>query len=160
MPSQDFAHEAWNSDKVREDFAHLKGKTALYVPEVLWAERRCLVMECESTFPDQQSRLTVPPAPRPAVIEGARVDDLKYLKEHQIDRNQVSQELSKIFSQMVYINGCESPRRALEHLMLKPLARRLPRRPTPRQPSDPSETGDEYEPLQIRSRPARPRAVL
>ncbi|GHJ87079.1 hypothetical protein NliqN6_3481 [Naganishia liquefaciens] len=80
----DFAHEAWNSDKVREDFAHLKGKTALYVPEVLWAERRCLVME---------------------FIEGARVDDLKYLKEHQIDRNQVSQELSKIFSQMVYING-------------------------------------------------------
>jgi hypothetical protein len=47
-PSQDFAHEAWNSDKVREDFAHLKGKTALYVPEVLWAERRCLVMECTS----------------------------------------------------------------------------------------------------------------
>lgn len=46
--TQDFAHEAWNSDKVREDFAHLKGKTALYVPEVLWAERRCLVMECES----------------------------------------------------------------------------------------------------------------
>jgi aarF domain-containing kinase len=41
------------------------------------------------------------------VIDGARVDDLKYLKDHGIDRNQVSQELSKIFSQMVYINGCE-----------------------------------------------------
>lgn len=52
------------------------------------------------------------------------MDDLKYLKEHQIDRNQVSQELSKIFSQMVYINGCESPpRRAHEHSILNPLAR-------------------------------------
>jgi aarF domain-containing kinase len=39
------------------------------------------------------------------VIQGARVDDLKYLKEHGIDRNQVSQQLSRIFSQMVYING-------------------------------------------------------
>ncbi|KAJ9108246.1 hypothetical protein QFC19_002494 [Naganishia cerealis] len=36
------------------------------------------------------------------VIEGGRVDDLKYLKDHQIDRNQVSQELSKIFSQMYF----------------------------------------------------------
>ena len=43
----------------------------------------------------------------PADIEGARVDDLKYLKDHHIDRNQVSQELTKIFSQMVYINGCK-----------------------------------------------------
>lgn len=39
------------------------------------------------------------------VIEGAKVDDLVYLKEHKIDRNKVSQELSRIFSQMVYING-------------------------------------------------------
>jgi hypothetical protein len=39
------------------------------------------------------------------VIEGARIDDLKYLKDHGIDRNQVSQQLSRIFSQMVYLNG-------------------------------------------------------
>jgi len=38
-------------------------------------------------------------------IRGARVDDLAYLKENGIDRNQVSQELSRIFSQMVYLNG-------------------------------------------------------
>ncbi|KAJ9122261.1 hypothetical protein QFC22_001681 [Naganishia vaughanmartiniae] len=82
--ASDFAHEAWNAEKVEADFAHLKGKTSLYIPEVLWAEKRCLVME---------------------YIEGARVDDLKYLKDHHIDRNQVSQELAKIFSQMVYING-------------------------------------------------------
>jgi aarF domain-containing kinase len=38
-------------------------------------------------------------------IKGARIDDLKYLADHNIDRNQVSQELSRIFSQMVYLNG-------------------------------------------------------
>ena len=47
-PNQDFAHEAWNSDKAKSDFAPLIGKTAIYVPEVLWAEKRCMVMECRS----------------------------------------------------------------------------------------------------------------
>lgn len=42
-----------------------------------------------------------------SVIDGARVDDLVYLKDHHIDRNTVSQELSRIFAQMVYLNGCE-----------------------------------------------------
>lgn len=80
----DFAHEAYNADRVRNEFLHLKGKTSLYIPEILWAERRCMAME---------------------YIDGARVDDLVYLKDHHIDRNTVSQELSRIFSQMVYING-------------------------------------------------------
>jgi aarF domain-containing kinase len=80
----DFRHEAYNAQKTKEEFAHLEGKTSLYVPEVLWADRRCMVME---------------------YIEGARVDDLVYLKDNGIDRNQVSQELSRIFSQMVYLNG-------------------------------------------------------
>lgn len=79
-----FRHEAANSMRCRRDFQPLTGKTSLYLPEVLWAERRCLVME---------------------YIDGGRVDDLAYLKRHQIDRNQVSKELSRIFSQMVYING-------------------------------------------------------
>jgi len=80
----DFRHEAFNAQRTKEEFAHLEGKTSLYVPEVLWADRRCMVME---------------------YIEGARVDDLVYLKDNGIDRNQVSQELSRIFSQMVYLNG-------------------------------------------------------
>lgn len=33
------------------------------------------------------------------------MDNLEYLKEHKIDKNQVSQELARIFSQMVYLNG-------------------------------------------------------
>ncbi|BEI89605.1 uncharacterized protein CcaverHIS019_0209670 [Cutaneotrichosporon cavernicola] len=79
-----FRHEAANSMRCRRDFQHLKGKTSLYLPEILWAERRCLVME---------------------YISGVRVDDLSFLQQHSIDRNQVSKELSRIFSQMVYING-------------------------------------------------------
>ena len=80
----DFRHEAANSARCRSDFLPLRGKTSLYLPEVVWTARRCMVME---------------------YIDGARVDDLKYLKEHNIDRNQVSRELSRIFSQMVYHNG-------------------------------------------------------
>lgn len=80
----DFRHEAANSARCMGDFLRLKGKTSLYLPEVFWAEKRCMVME---------------------FIEGGRVDDLMYLKKHKIDRNQVSQELARIFSQMVYING-------------------------------------------------------
>lgn len=38
-------------------------------------------------------------------IKGARPDDLDYLADHNIDRNKVSQELSRIFSQMLYIHG-------------------------------------------------------
>jgi hypothetical protein len=49
---QDFAHEAWNSDKAKSDFAPLIGKTAVYIPEVLWAEKRCMVMECEPNRQD------------------------------------------------------------------------------------------------------------
>ena len=38
-------------------------------------------------------------------IEGRRVDDLGYLAEHNIDRNKVALELSRIFSRMVHYNG-------------------------------------------------------
>ena len=80
----DFEHEAQNSVRAANEFAPLKGKTSVYLPEILWAKKRCLVME---------------------FIEGRRIDDLAFLKDHHIDRNQVSQELSRIFSQMVYLNG-------------------------------------------------------
>lgn len=76
----DFKHEASNSLRCRRDFEPIQGKTSLYLPKVLWAEKRCMVME---------------------YIEGARVDNLEYLQRHGIDRNQVSQELSRIFSRMV-----------------------------------------------------------
>ncbi|KAJ7924842.1 ABC1 family-domain-containing protein [Mycena leptocephala] len=78
-----FRHEAANSEKTREDFRNLKG-TTLYIPEVLSATKRVLVME---------------------YIEGGRVDDLAYLAKANINRNQVALEIAAIFNQMVLLNG-------------------------------------------------------
>ncbi|KAH7340432.1 ABC1-domain-containing protein [Rhizoctonia solani] len=73
-----FVHEAENTARVTKNFAKIpKGKTSVYVP-------RTLVME---------------------YVKGGRVDDLEYLAKHNIDRNLVSQELSRAFSEMVYIHG-------------------------------------------------------
>ncbi|KAG9005337.1 hypothetical protein FRB94_001628 [Tulasnella sp. JGI-2019a] len=79
----DFRHEAANAARARADFAHHR-HTSLYIPEVYNATKRTMVME---------------------FIEGRRVEDLEYLRQHRIDRNAVSRELSRIFSEMVYING-------------------------------------------------------
>jgi len=78
----DFVHEADNAARTQRDFA--EAKTTLYIPEVIHATKRILIME---------------------FIEGGRVDDLKYLSENNIDRNKVSVELSRIFSEMVFQNG-------------------------------------------------------
>lgn len=100
----DFRHEAGNATRARADFAHHR-HTSLYIPEVYNATKRTMVME---------------------FIEGRRVEDLEYLRNREqpavtfclvrwpkvlprpdhIDRNAVSRELSRIFSEMVYINGC------------------------------------------------------
>lgn len=98
----DFRHEAYNSARCKSEFSHLKGKTSVYLPEVMWAERRCMVME---------------------YIQGSRIDDLAYLMRHKIDRNQVSQELSRIFSQMVYINGYFHADPHHGNLLIRPRAR-------------------------------------
>lgn len=79
----DFRHEAGNSRRCQEDFAQYK-HTCVVFPRVPWVFRRVLAME---------------------FVEGRRPDDLQYLDAHRIDRNRVSQELSKIFSQMLYIHG-------------------------------------------------------
>ena len=78
----DFVHEARNAQRADNDFKDMR--TSLYIPEVIAATKRVLIME---------------------FIEGARVDDLAYLAKHNIDRNKVSLELARIFSQMVYLNG-------------------------------------------------------
>lgn len=41
----DFRHEADMARRCREDFAPLR-HTALRIPDVLWAKKRVLVMEC------------------------------------------------------------------------------------------------------------------
>ena len=78
----DFTNEARNAEKASNNFKNRW--TSLYIPEVISADKRVLIME---------------------FIEGARVDDLEYLAAHNIDRNKVSLELSRIFSQMVYLDG-------------------------------------------------------
>jgi aarF domain-containing kinase len=42
---------------------------------------------------------------RKKVIEGARVDDLEYFKQHHINSSQVSTEITNIFSKMMFIDG-------------------------------------------------------
>ena len=78
----DFTNEARNARKAAKNFESIN--TSLYIPEVISANKRVLIME---------------------FIGGARVDDLEYLAAHNINRNKVSLELSRIFSQMVYIDG-------------------------------------------------------
>ncbi|KAH9858602.1 ABC1-domain-containing protein [Lenzites betulinus] len=78
----DFVHEKRNAQRAIAEFKNIR--TSLYIPTVKEARRRILVME---------------------YIQGGRVDDLVYLADHNIDRNKVSLELSRIFCQMVHING-------------------------------------------------------
>ena len=58
--------------------------TCVYFPKVPWVHKRVMAME---------------------FVNGHRPDDLVYLAEHKIDRNRVSQELSRIFAQMLYMHG-------------------------------------------------------
>ena len=78
----DFIHEAQNAERAEADFKGVR--TSLYIPKVITATKRVLIME---------------------YIQGGRVDDLAYLAEHNIDRNKVALELSRIFNQMVFVNG-------------------------------------------------------
>lgn len=77
-----FVHEAANAARAVQDFENIN--TSLYIPKVLTANKRVLIME---------------------YIQGGRVDDLNYLAEFSIDRNKVALELSRIFNQMVFVNG-------------------------------------------------------
>ena len=78
----DFVHEAENAARAAANFKDVR--TSLYIPKVIVATKRVLIME---------------------YIQGGRVDDLKYLTDWNIDRNNVAIELSRIFSRMVFING-------------------------------------------------------
>ncbi|KAF9241541.1 ABC1-domain-containing protein [Melanogaster broomeanus] len=77
-----FVHEASNAQRAVADFEHIP--TSLYIPQVISATKRVLIME---------------------YIQGARVDDLGYLAEQGIDRNKVALELTRVFNQMVFVNG-------------------------------------------------------
>lgn len=78
----DFVHEAQNARRAVANFADVT--TSLYIPEVISATKRVLIME---------------------YIQGARVDDLAYLAKERIDRNKVALELARIFGRMVFVHG-------------------------------------------------------
>lgn len=78
----DFVNEAANARRAERDFEGVR--TSLYIPQVLSATKRVLVME---------------------FIDGGRIDDLEYLAEHNIDRNSVALEVQRIFCRMVHLNG-------------------------------------------------------
>lgn len=80
----DFREEAKNSIKTQEYFKDFYKETALRIPDVIWAEKRVLVME---------------------YLQGARPDDLKFLDEHHISRNELSSCLSHIFNNMIFTPG-------------------------------------------------------
>ncbi|KAH9949006.1 ABC1-domain-containing protein [Amylocystis lapponica] len=93
----DFIHEEYNAVRATDDFKNIR--TSLYIPKVISATKRVLIME---------------------YIQGRRVDDLEYLAEHNIDRNKVALELARIFGQMVHLNGWFHADPHLGNLLIRP----------------------------------------
>lgn len=80
----DFTKEAQNAMATQEYFAKYKDSTALRIPSIKSAEHRILIME---------------------YVGGARLDDLKYMNDHNIDASKVSACLSHIFNNMIFTPG-------------------------------------------------------
>lgn len=80
----DFTKEAQNAMATQEYFKKYQDITALRIPNIKTAEHRILIME---------------------YVAGARLDDLKYMQEHDIDTSQVSACLSHIFNNMIFTPG-------------------------------------------------------
>ncbi|KAH7025794.1 ABC1 family-domain-containing protein [Microdochium trichocladiopsis] len=76
----DFQLEAANAIRTKQHFQQRKD-LPLVVPEVIWAKKRILVMANES---------------------GHRLDDLAYLDQNGIDRDEVSATLAHIFNEMIF----------------------------------------------------------
>lgn len=80
----DFRNEAQNARNTALYFDQFRRVAALRVPSVVEAHRRVLVME---------------------YVAGARLDDLDYMKKHNIDTAQVLSCLSHIFNNMIFTPG-------------------------------------------------------
>ena len=78
----DFENEAQNAQNTGAKFAYLYGITALKVPEVIRSEKRILIME---------------------YVAGKRLDDLQYMRDHNIDPAAVSACLAHIFNYMIFV---------------------------------------------------------
>jgi aarF domain-containing kinase len=78
-----FKLEGENAKRAQEYFSHVRN-VPLIIPNVIWADRRILVME---------------------YVTGHRPDDLAYLDSHKIDRDEVSAALARIFNEMIFGTG-------------------------------------------------------
>ncbi|KAG8758772.1 hypothetical protein FRC14_007421 [Serendipita sp. 396] len=98
-----FVHEASNAARVAHNFESVPN-TVLYIPKVLSATKRTMVME---------------------FVEGSKCDQSvhEYLAAHGIDRNEVSRELSRIFSEQVYIHGFFHADPHPGNLLIRPTSR-------------------------------------
>ncbi|KAA8649164.1 hypothetical protein EYZ11_012825 [Aspergillus tanneri] len=76
----DFRMEADNARRASEYFKK-HSDAPLVIPEVMWAQKRILVME---------------------FLSGSRPDDLEYLDSNHIDRDEVSAALAHIFNEMIF----------------------------------------------------------
>lgn len=81
----DFRMEAQNATNASEYFKK-HSDVPLVIPEVMWSQRRILVME---------------------FISGRRPDDLEFLDANNIDRDEVSAAFAHIFNEMIF--GDEAP---------------------------------------------------
>ncbi|KAI8338632.1 ABC1 family-domain-containing protein [Chlamydoabsidia padenii] len=79
----DFVNEAYNARQVDANFGD-DASTALVIPRIIWAQRRILCME---------------------YIKGGRPDDLDYMQLHNIDPVKVSNEITIVFSKMIFMHG-------------------------------------------------------
>ncbi|KAI9798307.1 MAG: hypothetical protein M1833_004879 [Piccolia ochrophora] len=81
----DFSLEGANATRAKEYFSKVN-EPALIIPEVIWAQKRILVMD---------------------YVTGKRPDDLEYLDANGIDRDEVSAALARIFNEMIF--GTNAP---------------------------------------------------
>ncbi|KAJ5474956.1 ABC1 family protein MCP2 [Penicillium diatomitis] len=79
----DFRMEAQNAMTTSEYFKK-HSDAPLVIPNVMWSQKRILVMEC---------------------ISGGRPDDLDFLAANNIDRDEVSAAFAHIFNEMIFGDG-------------------------------------------------------
>ncbi|KAF8975684.1 hypothetical protein BGZ46_008924 [Entomortierella lignicola] len=83
----DFRFEAKNSQRAAANFDKSRAQgspSTIKIPEIIWAQRRVLVME---------------------FMNGSRIDNVQYLKDNDIKVSEVSKEMARTFSQMIYNDG-------------------------------------------------------
>ncbi|KAG0196368.1 hypothetical protein BGX28_010229 [Mortierella sp. GBA30] len=97
----DFRYEARNAERTEANFNRARANgspSTVKIPGVIWAQERVLVMECKHIY----RTFNIKSFP---VMNGSRIDDLAYLNANNIKISEVSKEMARTFSQMIYKDG-------------------------------------------------------